>query len=96
MAFDIEMIKGVYSRIAERVDAARKVVGRPLTLTEKTLYAHLDEGVATKAHSRGESYVDFRPDRVAMKMLLLRWPCFNSCKPGAKKLLSLLLFMPII
>jgi len=67
MAFDIKMIKGVYSRLAERVDAARNVVGRPLTLTEKTLYSHLDEGLVKKAYTRGESYVDFRPDRVAMQ-----------------------------
>ena len=67
MAFDIKMIKGVYSRLGERVDAARTVVGRPLTLTEKTLYSHLDEGLVKKAYVRGESYVDFRPDRVAMQ-----------------------------
>ncbi len=67
MAFDIEMIKGVYSRLSERVDAARDVVKKPLTLTEKILYAHLDEGKATEAYQRGESYVDFRPDRVAMQ-----------------------------
>ncbi len=67
MAFDIKMIKGVYSCLAERVDAARTVVGRPLTLTEKTLYSHLDEGIVKKAYKRGDSYVDFRPDRVAMQ-----------------------------
>ncbi len=67
MAYDIEMIKGVYARMAERVDAARKVVGKPLTLTEKVLYAHLDEGLATQPYKRGESYVDFNPDRVAMQ-----------------------------
>jgi aconitate hydratase len=85
MAFDIEMIKGVYSRIAERVDAARKVVGRPLTLTEKTLYAHLDEGVATKAHSRGESYVDFRPDRVAMQDATAQMALLQFMQAGRKK-----------
>ncbi|WP_226390429.1 aconitate hydratase [Penaeicola halotolerans] len=67
MAFDIEMIKAVYARFPERIEAARKAVGRPLTLTEKILYAHLDGGAATKAHERGKSYVDFRPDRVAMQ-----------------------------
>lgn len=67
MAFDIEMIKGVYSNLAERVDMARKVVGRPLTLAEKILYSHLNQGLATEAFSRGGSYVDFAPDRVAMQ-----------------------------
>ena len=41
MAFDIDMIKGVYANIAERIDKARDIVGRPLTLSEKILYAHL-------------------------------------------------------
>jgi aconitate hydratase len=67
MAFDIEMIKAVYSRFPERIAAARKAVGRPLTLTEKILYAHLNEGPASQAYSRGASYVDFQPDRVAMQ-----------------------------
>ncbi|MEB2776243.1 aconitate hydratase [Algoriphagus sp. D3-2-R+10] len=67
MAFDIEMIKKVYARYPERIDAARKAVGRPLTLTEKILYAHLSEGAASQAYGRGVSYVDFQPDRVAMQ-----------------------------
>ncbi|MHC2992437.1 aconitate hydratase [Pontibacter sp. HJ8] len=67
MAFDLGMIKAVYAGMAERVTAARTRVGRPLTLTEKILYAHLYEGPATGAHERGQSYVDFAPDRVAMQ-----------------------------
>ncbi|TWI03327.1 aconitase [Flavobacterium tiangeerense] len=65
MAFDIEMIKRVYSNMADRVDAARKVVGRPLTLSEKILYNHLWEGNPRQAFTRGVDYVDFAPDRVA-------------------------------
>jgi len=67
MAFDIQMIKEVYGRFPERIEAARKAVGRPLTLTEKILYAHLTEGAASHAFKRGETYVDFQPDRVAMQ-----------------------------
>lgn len=67
MAFDIEMIKGVYARLPERIAAARTAVGRPLTLAEKILYAHLYEGAAKEAFTRGQSYVDFAPDRVAMQ-----------------------------
>ncbi|MCE7053551.1 aconitate hydratase [Algoriphagus sp. AGSA1] len=67
MAFDIEMIKKVYARYPDRIAAARKAVGRPLTLTEKILYAHLSEGAASQSFSRGVSYVDFQPDRVAMQ-----------------------------
>jgi aconitate hydratase len=65
MAFDIEMIKKVYANMASRVDAAREIVGRPLTLTEKILYSHLWDGTAKQAYGRGVDYVDFAPDRVA-------------------------------
>ena len=65
MAFDIEMIKKVYDRMPERVDKARSIVGRPLTLAETILYAHLWEGTPTQAFARGKDYVDFAPDRIA-------------------------------
>ncbi|MGS2762300.1 aconitate hydratase [Sinomicrobium sp. M5D2P9] len=65
MAFDIDMIQKVYAGIAERVDKAREVVGKPLTLSEKILYAHLWDGNPTKAFERGTDYVDFAPDRIA-------------------------------
>ncbi|WP_256003904.1 aconitate hydratase [Pedobacter deserti] len=67
MAFDIEMIKKVYANFGPRVEAARKLVGRPLTLSEKILYAHLWEGHAGAPYKRGADYVDFAPDRVAMQ-----------------------------
>jgi aconitate hydratase len=67
MVFDIDMIKSVYAAFPKRIAAARKAVGKPLTLTEKILYAHLSEGEATKGYERGVSYVDFKPDRVAMQ-----------------------------
>lgn len=67
MAFDINMIKKVYASFPERISAAREAVGRPLTLTEKILYAHLWQGNATETYERGQSYVDFAPDRVAMQ-----------------------------
>ena len=67
MVFDLDMIKKLYSNFGGRITAARNIVGRPLTLTEKILYAHLWQGDATAAHERGKSYVDFAPDRVAMQ-----------------------------
>jgi aconitate hydratase len=67
MAFDIEMIKKVYANFGPRVAAARKLVGRPLTLSEKILYAHLWEGNTNTSYNRGVDYVDFAPDRVAMQ-----------------------------
>ncbi len=65
MAFDIEMIEKVYANMTSRVDKARELVGRPLTLSEKILYSHLWEGTPSQAFTRGKDYVDFAPDRVA-------------------------------
>ncbi len=65
MAFDIEMIKKVYDNMTTRVDKARELVGKPLTLSEKILYSHMWEGMPTEAFERGNAYVDFAPDRVA-------------------------------
>jgi aconitate hydratase len=65
MAFDIEMIEKVYASMAARVDKARELVGRPLTLTEKILYTHLWDGMPSSVFQRGVDYVDFAPDRVA-------------------------------
>ena len=67
MAFDLEMIKAVYAGMGARIEAARAAVARPLTLTEKILYAHLYGGQVEQAYERGVSYVDFTPDRVAMQ-----------------------------
>ena len=85
MAFDIKMIEGVYARLPERVEAARKTVGRPLTLTEKTLYSHLDEGKAKQAYIGGESYVDFRPDRVAMQDATAQMALLQFMQAGKSK-----------
>ena len=85
MAFDIEMIKKAYAELPAKVEAARKVVGRPLTLSEKILYAHLTEGVATKAYERGNSYVDFNPDRVAMQDATAQMALLQFMQAGRPK-----------
>jgi len=85
MAFDIEMIQGVYSRMATRIDQARAVVGRPLTLTEKILYAHLTDGEATEAFERGKSYVNFAPDRVAMQDATAQMALMQFMQAGKAK-----------
>src|ERR1043165_4928614 len=66
MVFDLDLIKKVYAAMPEKVAEARKLVGRPLTLAEKILYAHLFVP-AEKAYGRGVDYVDFTPGRVAMQ-----------------------------
>ena len=67
MAFDIELIKNLYAELPARVAEARKVLGRPLTLTEKILYAHLHQDSPLQNYERGKDYVFFAPDRVAMQ-----------------------------
>ena len=67
MAFDIEMIKRVYAEMPAKVDAAKKALGRSLTLSEKILFAHLHTDQKSENFERGKSYVDFAPDRVAMQ-----------------------------
>ena len=85
MAFDIEMIRGFYQRFPGRVAAARTVVGHPLTLSEKILYAHLWQGDATEAHQRGASYVDFAPDRVAMQDATAQMALLQFMQAGRKQ-----------
>jgi len=85
MAFDIEMIKAIYAKFPTRIEAARKAVGRPLTLTEKILYAHLSHGEATVAFQRGISYVDFQPDRVAMQDATAQMALLQFMQAGIDK-----------
>ena len=85
MTFDLDMIKAVYARMEERIDAARKVTNKPLTLTEKILYSHLTEGAATKAYSRGKDYVDFGPDRVAMQDATAQMALLQFMQAGRPK-----------
>jgi aconitate hydratase len=85
MVFDLEMIKKVYEKYPERIEAARKVIGRPLTLSEKILYAHLWDKNATVSHERGKSYVDFAPDRVAMQDATAQMALLQFMQAGKKK-----------
>lgn len=85
MVHDLDMIKKVYAGLAERIEAARKVVNKPLTLTEKILYAHLFEGIPTQAFERGKSYVDFAPDRVAMQDATAQMALLQFMMAGKKK-----------
>ena len=85
MVFDIEMIKAVYERYPERIEAARKVVNKPLTLAEKILYAHLFDGNASEAYQRGKSYVDFAPDRVAMQDATAQMALLQFMQAGKSK-----------
>ena len=65
--FDLKMIKAFYDRMPDRISAAKNIIQRPLTLTEKILFSHLDEDSKILDYERAESYVSFSPDRVAMQ-----------------------------
>ena len=85
MAFDFDMIKSVYAKYPERVAAAREVVGGPLTLAEKILYTHLHEDTPLKNFKRGEDYVDFAPDRVAMQDATAQMALLQFMQAGKSK-----------
>ncbi|SRX55549.1 aconitate hydratase [Aequorivita sp. CIP111184] len=84
MAFDIDMIKKVYSQMAERVDKAREITGKPLTLSEKILYSHLWDGNPNKAFQRGKDYVDFAPDRIACQDATAQMALLQFMQAGKK------------
>jgi len=85
MAFDIEMIKKVYEELPGKVTAARNLVNRPLTLTEKILYAHLSEQLPEAPYDRGKSYVNFAPDRVAMQDATAQMALLQFMQAGRPK-----------
>lgn len=85
MAFDIEMIKKVYDKMPDRVEKARQLVGRPLTLSEKILYTHLWEGQPSQAFERGKDYVDFAPDRVACQDATAQMALLQFMHAGKEK-----------
>ncbi|WP_293296163.1 aconitate hydratase [Allomuricauda sp.] len=85
MAFDIDMIKGVYASMGERVEKARELVGKPLTLSEKILYSHLWDGDPEKAYVRGKDYVDFAPDRIACQDATAQMALLQFMQAGKDK-----------
>jgi len=85
MAFDIDMIKKVYRQMVERVDKAREIVGKPLTLSEKILYSHLWDGTPDKAFTRGKDYVDFAPDRIALQDATAQMALLQFMQAGKEK-----------
>ena len=87
--FDLNMIKAIYKQIPNRVSHARKKLGRPLTLSEKVLYSHLYNNKDLHNYVRGDSYVEFTPDRVAMQdataqMALLQFICLLYTSPSPR------------
>jgi aconitate hydratase len=85
MVFDLDMIRKKYENFPSRIQDARKLLNRPLTLTEKILYTHLDEAKASTEYKRGEDYVYFRPDRVAMQDATAQMALLQFMQAGKDK-----------
>lgn len=84
MTFDIDMIERVYDKMNSKIEKARKVTGHPLTLTEKILYSHLWDDTKT-AFIRGEDYVYFGPDRIAMQDATAQMALLQFMQAGKDK-----------
>ncbi len=85
MLFDLDMIKALYAELPARIGKAKALVGKPLTLAEKILYAHLDTDNPLQPYERGRSYVDFRPDRVAMQDATAQMALLQFMQAGREK-----------
>ncbi|HWQ82902.1 MAG TPA: aconitate hydratase [Ignavibacteria bacterium] len=85
MAFDLDLIKLVYKSHKDKVDFAKKILGRAMTYTEKILYAHLWSGDFNKPFGRGKDFVDFKPDRVAMQDATAQMALLQFMSAGIKK-----------
>ena len=85
MVFDLEMIHGVYAAMDDKIGQARRVLGHPLSFTEKVLYAHLSDNLPQSPYIRGKSYVDFLPDRVAMQDATAQMALLQFMQAGKSK-----------
>ena len=85
MLFDLEIIKAVHSKMGESIKKARKILDRPLTLTEKILYAHLSNSNIDVPFIKGEDYVDFNPDRVTMQDATAQMALLQFMQAGYKR-----------
>ncbi|MDC3246349.1 aconitate hydratase [Flavobacteriaceae bacterium] len=85
MAFNIEMIEKVYKEIKTKVDKAKELTQKPLTLSEKILYSHLWSDNLNTPFTRGEDYVDFAPDRIACQDATAQMALLQFMQAGKKK-----------
>jgi len=85
MTFDIDLIKDVYANFDARVSAARTKLARPMTLAEKILYAHRSDPAEMQAYRRGDDYVNFAPDRVAMQDATAQMALLQLINSGRKQ-----------
>ncbi len=85
MAFDIDVIRTLYSEMSSRIEDAKKVIGKPLTLSEKVLYSHLWKNDISIPYKRGVDYVDFGPDRVTCQDATAQMALLQFMQAGKQK-----------
>ena len=85
MVYDMTMLEAFYSAYKGKVEHVRGILKRPLTLAEKILYAHLYDAADVKDYKRGEDYVNFRPDRVAMQDATAQMALLQFMNAGKEK-----------
>ena len=85
MVFDLEMIKGNYAALEARILQAKKIINRPLTSSEKILYAHLWDENPKDAYVRGSDYVNFAPDRIACQDATAQMALLQFMQAGKSK-----------
>ncbi|MBT3207784.1 MAG: aconitate hydratase [Bacteroidetes bacterium] len=85
MIFDKDMVLSIYNGLTKKVDSAKKTINKPLTLTEKILYSHLETGFVKEEYERGKSYVNFNPDRVAMQDATAQMALLQFMQAGKQK-----------
>ena len=84
MVFDEEMIERTYAALPEKINQIKSKLQRPLTLTEKILYAHLSTDETLKSYERAVDYVNFAPDRVAMQDATAQMALLQLMNSGRK------------
>ena len=85
MLFDLDVIKSFYEKLDEKIEKTRRLLNKPLSLTEKILYSHLFDDFPAKAYHRGVDYVDFAPDRVAMQDATAQMALLQFMMAGKQK-----------
>lgn len=85
MVYDLDMLKEFYTSYVDKIEKVRKVLNRPLTLTEKILYSHLYDENNIKDFKRGKEYVYFRPNRVAMQDATAQMALLQFMNAGKEK-----------
>jgi len=83
--FDLDLITKSYQELSAKIEKAKKHLNRPLTLSEKILYAHLYQDQPLSDFKRGVDYVDFAPDRVAMQDATAQMALLQFMNSGKSK-----------